>query len=263
MNIVMLEYALKTAFWKLPYQVRSILIRGTCPRAFRRLQEMRKLDTDDNFSLKPFDQYKCIFIHIPKTAGISISKCLFGNLGGGHKKIEIYQIVFNKIEFDTYFKFTFVRNPWDRLVSAYFYLKNGGMDNRDRIWAERNLLSFVDFDSFVNEWVNRRNIETYKHFIPQFKYFCEPGNDTPQVDYIGYFENLEVDFNTVKMKLGLDSGLMHLNKTINKNIDYRNYYTDTTKDIVADVYQKDIRLLGYDFDRISPEKHRLNEIKIT
>ncbi len=254
-NTEMLKYAGKRAFWLLPYQVRRLLIRISYPRAFRRLQEKRLIVTDDGYSFTPFDQYRCIYIHIPKTAGLSVSKSLFGNAAGGHRKLEIYQIAFSKREFDSYFKFTFVRNPWDRLVSAYYYLKNGGINDRDRIWAKRNLSSYVDFDSFVKGWVNRRNIEAHIHFIPQFRFICEPGSYTPKVDFIGYFENLEEDFCYVQKRLGLDSSLMHFNKTIDKQKDYNEYYTEATKEIVAKVYRKDIQLFGYDFDNISLKKH--------
>jgi len=55
----------------------------------------------------PFDRYQCIFVHIPKTAGVSICRSLFENLAGGHTTIAKYQIIFSKKEFDRYFKFTF------------------------------------------------------------------------------------------------------------------------------------------------------------
>lgn len=252
-NNVMLEYALKSAFWVLPYEVRRWLIRVSLPRAYKRLQERRMDDIDNDYSFKPFDQNRCIFIHIPKAAGISVSMSLFGN-PGGHWRLEKYQIVFSKCEFNNYFKFTFVRNPWDRLVSAYFYLKKGGINDRDRIWAEQNLSSYVDFDSFVKDWVNRINIETHIHFIPQFRFVCEPGSDIPKVDFIGYFENLEEDFCYVQKKLGLTSSLMHFNKTIDKKKDYREYYTEATREIVANVYRKDIQIFGYDFDNTSLKK---------
>lgn len=247
-------YTVKGAFWILPYEFRRWLIKVSLPKAFRRLQEKRLIETNNGYSFKPFDQNKCIFIHIPKSAGISISKSLFGNSAGGHRKLEIYQVVFSKSEFDNYFKFTFVRNPWDRLVSAFLYLKNGGINDRDKAWSKQNLTSFMTFDSFVKEWVNQRNIESHLHFVPQFRFICEPGIDIPRVNFIGYFEKLEEDFYYVREKLGLHSNLLHSNKTVEKNKDYKEYYTDTTKEIVAKVYRKDIQLFGYDFDNISLKK---------
>ena len=79
-------------------------------------------DSNDNM-LKVFDKKKCIFFHIPKTAGISLVKALFGDLDWGHRDVKYYRNVFNKKKFDSYFKFTFVRNPYDRLFSAYSFLK--------------------------------------------------------------------------------------------------------------------------------------------
>ena len=97
---------------------------------------MRKKETDDGYSFKPFDQCGCIFIHIPKCAGVSVSKALFGNLAGGHSRVVDYQLVFNSNEYSNYFKFTFVRNPWDRLVSAFFFLKKGGFNDADKKWVK-------------------------------------------------------------------------------------------------------------------------------
>ena len=51
---------------------------------FRTYQELRRVETPDGFSFAQFDAFRCIFVHIPKAAGVSVSKSLFGNLGGGH-----------------------------------------------------------------------------------------------------------------------------------------------------------------------------------
>jgi spore maturation protein CgeB len=64
----------------------SIYIKTLPPRAHKRFQAIRKIDTEGR-SLKSFDEQKCIFVHITKCAGVSVSKSLFGNLGGGHMKI--------------------------------------------------------------------------------------------------------------------------------------------------------------------------------
>ena len=79
-------------------------------------------DSESNM-LKVFDEKKCIFFHIPKTAGISLVKALFGDLDWGHRDVNYYINVFDKKRFNDYFKFTFVRNPYDRLFSAYSFLK--------------------------------------------------------------------------------------------------------------------------------------------
>jgi hypothetical protein len=198
-------------------------------------------------SLKPFDDHRCIFVHIPKTGGVSVSKSLFGNLAGGHMTLEKYKMIFSESEFDSYFKFTFVRNPWDRLVSAYTFLKSGGMGEGDKIWAEDNLRDYGTFDDFVKNWLNNENIYCKNHFVPQSDYICV-GNAEPEVDFIGYFEKFQESFDYVCHKIGIQSSLGHLNATQNRKKDYRDFYTTEIRNIVGQVYQRDIELFGYDFN---------------
>ena len=103
------------------------------------------------------NQYKCIFIHIPKAAGTAVTQALFGPVSRHVPYFEYEKA--NPRKFKRYFKFAFVRNPWDRLVSTYFFLKRGGLNEMDRQWAEKNLSVFDNFDSFVRGWVNEENID--------------------------------------------------------------------------------------------------------
>jgi hypothetical protein len=243
-----LQETMMSVLWKFPYDRRQLLFKRLTPGAYRHFQEMRKFETEKGRSLKPFDDRKCIFVHITKCAGISVATSLFGNLGGGHLRVTHYQLIFTQPEYEDYFKFTFVRNPWDRLVSAFLFLKKGGTNKADRQWAGENLSRFEDFDSFVTKWVDRKNVNKWKHFVPQYKFLCLPGARTPVVDFIGYFEHLNEDFINVQKRLGSHTNLQHLNKTDGGKRDYREYYTETTKKIVADVYREDIQIFGYDFD---------------
>lgn len=243
-----LQDAMMSILWRFPYNTRQTLFKTLSPGAYRRFQEMRRFDTDKGRSLKGFDERKCIFVHITKCAGISVGMSLFGNLGGGHLRVTHYQLIFSKREFEDYFKFTFVRNPWDRLVSAFQFLKKGGTNKVDRAWSQANLTSFPDFHSFVTNWVNRKNVNSWKHFVPQYKFVCDPGSQTPKVDFVGRFECLHEDFAHVQKELGIHTSLQHLNQTEGSKKDYREYYTDKTRNIVADVYQEDVRIFGYDFD---------------
>lgn len=234
--------------WQFPYNTRQFLFRTLVPRVHKHFQDMRKTDTKIGRSLKPYDEQKCIFVHVPKCAGISISVSLFGNQGGAHLRIPHYQLIFSKREFEAYFKFTFVRNPWDRLVSAFLFLKKGGANRTDKLWAEEHLSRFGDFHTFVTDWVDQKNVNMMKHFVPQHKFICEPRSEIPSVDFIGRFERLHEDFSHIQIKLRSKSDLQYLNRTEGSKKDYRDYYTDATRKIVADVYQEDIRIFGYDFN---------------
>lgn len=88
-------------------------------------------------------------MHVPKAAGISVATTLYGNMAGSHTPLSRDELVFSRRDFERYFKFTFVRNPWDRLYSAYTFLKNGGRNQSDEAWTRSNLGGFSDFESFV------------------------------------------------------------------------------------------------------------------
>ena len=66
---------------------------------------MRRVKARDGFSYEPFDRTRSIFVHVPKCAGISISRALYGNLGGGHTTFNEYATIFEPHAFRRYFKF--------------------------------------------------------------------------------------------------------------------------------------------------------------
>ena len=78
-------------------------------------------------------QRKVIFIHIPKTAGISIYNMMRYSGSQNHKTRLDYE--------EDYFSVRVVRNPWDRLVSAYSYVKNGGRGSWRPVRAECSLVN--------------------------------------------------------------------------------------------------------------------------
>jgi hypothetical protein len=209
-----------------------------------RFENFQKGKTSNRSSLAAFDYYQCIFIHIPKTGGISVNDALWGNPGGVHKTIGDYARIFSEETLEAYFKFTFVRNPWDRLVSAYTFLKAGGQHDRDAGWAAAHLSGLDDFESFVRQWLTEENIYRGIHFIPQTAFLKLHGE--LKVDFIGKLENMAEDFEFVKQKLGIpEARLAHKNRSARQN--YHQYYTQETREIVASVYSEDIELLDYSF----------------
>ncbi|WP_416307635.1 sulfotransferase family 2 domain-containing protein [Neptunicella sp. SCSIO 80796] len=213
------------------------------------LRQRTNCDPDAN-SLHPFDKTRSIFVHIPKCAGISVNHTLYGNLAGGHKTLDQYLRIFEPRLVLSYFKFSIVRNPWDRLVSAYHFLQKGGANNEDRDWFTRHLIQYPTFDSFVRGWLNAKNARSWYHFRPQVDYLLDSSGKV-SLDFIGHFENLHDDFAYIAKKLGKDVTLANSNKS--KHVDYRSYYDDETRDIVAQVYARDIALLGYTFDNSGME----------
>ncbi len=98
-----------------------------------------------------FYKHKAIFIHIPKVAGTSIANALFGE-SVGHRPLRRH-VAFCPELVEEYFKFTFVRNPYDRLFSAYNYFSShvGSRKHRDHRWASDYLSKFDSFERFVRE----------------------------------------------------------------------------------------------------------------
>lgn len=188
------------------------------------------------------NQYKCIFIHIPKAAGTSLTNALFGPVSRHLPYFEYERT--NSRKFARFFKFTFVRNPWDRLLSAYIFLKRGGLNEMDRKWAEENLAKFESFEQFVLEWVNEENIWKWVHFIPQYHFICDKSGFV-KMDFVGRHENIDQDFITVASRLNISATLPMMNKT--RDDSYRNYYSPVTRDHVARIYAKDIELFNYKF----------------
>lgn len=237
--------------WRLPHDTRRALYRKVAAGSFNQFQEDRQAPADQDYGLRPFDDKEAIFVHIPKCAGISVSRSLFGSLTGTHVAIKTFQLIYSKEEFDRYYKFSIVRNPWDRLHSAYRFLKQGGMTDDDRQWAEENLSSFDSFESFVTGWVSQENVASWQHFKPQHRFVVDPAG-TLQLDFVGRFETLAADFKTIADRLGVDASLPHHNRTAGSSSDYRSDYTDKTRRIVGEVYRKDVELFGYEFDSFRP-----------
>lgn len=198
-------------------------------------------------TLAPYRQNRCIFVHIPKCAGVAVADSLFGRDCGGYLKMRYYRLLFSPQEYQDYFKFTFVRNPWDRLVSAFHFLRDGGITERDRTWNEANLAGYEDFDHFVRKGLPRRAVRSWIHFIPQIDYLRTPWTSKLPVDFVGRFEHLERDFKIVCQRLGRTADLVVANQGKPRKADYRGYYSSTTQRIVEQYYIDDIRTFGYDF----------------
>lgn len=184
---------------------------------------------------------KAIFIHIPKAAGSSIISSgveeVYGHVG------YTWYMDRNKKYFDEFHKFTIVRNPWDRLVSAYSYLSHGNANAMDKLWAKKNIKR-MSFDEFIRTWLTEENAKSWIHFIPQADFIYSNDNQL-MMDYVGRFESLSEDFKAISKKLSLPSELQKINPSQRDN--YQTYYSTKTRDIVQRVYKRDIDLLEYEF----------------
>lgn len=222
-------------------------------RKFRRIDLIKSqvLKTDKgNFSLRHFYAHKCIFVHVTKSAGTSLALSLFGEMPK-HYTAQKYRVIYGKRDFNRFFKFTFVRNPWDRLYSSYSYLKDGGWNETDAEFSRKNLKNLKNFEDFVMNWLTNERLESHIHFWPQSKFVCD-NRGRPIIDFIGYFETLNEDFNYVLNQLHLESReLKHTNKS--QRASYIDVYTEEMKNKIANLYSQDINNFGYkfnDFNRV-------------
>lgn len=188
----------------------------------------------------------CIFVHIPKCAGSSINQQLkLKSMGfSGHAPISYHS------EYSHYFSFTFIRNPYDRIASAYKYFCKLRPGHR---WYKRNsiisdIANKMEFGEFVNHIPDfmrlmKREAGSFEsgiHFQP-FDYFI----DQP-IDFIGRFENIQEDYLQILSLLKLPPKILPKTNSTN-NLNYRELYIEETKSKVYNIYQEDIKKYNYNF----------------
>lgn len=184
-----------------------------------------------------FEKKKCIFFHIPKTAGVSVSTALFGKVKWGHRTVNFYKSHYGTKPFNSMYKFSFVRNPYERLYSAFTFLKNGGMNDQDLLFSKTHLQNYSSFDDFVKNGLRKEEVKNWIHFKPQHYFLCdESGNMV--MDFVGKIETIDDDFKTVCNQLNIDVDLKKLNKSNSKKI----VFSNEIKSIIKDLYQKDFTL---------------------
>ncbi|WP_419174090.1 sulfotransferase family 2 domain-containing protein [Desulfosediminicola sp.] len=194
-----------------------------------------------------FDNTKSIFVHIPKAAGISVCDSLYNSFAGGHTTLAEYEVIFSRKDFQNYFKFAFVRNPWDRLFSAYTFLRKGGFNEVDQKWMQDNIADYKCFKSFVMDWLSQDNVSKKVHFLPQSTMLKSLDGNGIGVDFVGRYENLEEDFNYVRERIRSGRKLVKLNQTNRFPGYYKEYYDSEMIKKVELIYKEDLDLLGYKY----------------
>ncbi|MFW6026019.1 MAG: sulfotransferase family 2 domain-containing protein [Candidatus Woesearchaeota archaeon] len=195
-------------------------------------------------------KHKFIFIHIPKTGGTSVRNTLnpFCNTVKDlndsetnktktkHIKARELKKLLPKETWNKYFKFAFVRNPWDRITSIYkFNIEHQQPGYKD--YKEK------DFASFLEMIYQGKKVHISE---PQKDYVCdEKGNLI--VDFVGHFENLDKDFKYICKKLGIRKKLKLLNPSNHEY--YKKMYNKTTKKMVNSLFKEDIEFFNYNFNQ--------------
>jgi hypothetical protein len=208
----------------------------------KKLERIRR--RDDDVSIQQFDEYRCIFVHIPKTAGISVAKSLLGKRIGHITALD-YRAIFGKDDFEAYFKFAYVRNPYTRLVSAYEFMQEGGYGEPDKdIVAVVN--SYDNFDDFVLNHLDIGYAKSVRHFRPQYLFICDSTNQL-LVDFIGKFERIREDYDEIRKKIGRGEELKKMNVTHKAKKRNLNKYFQNPAVVkkIKQLYAKDFELFNY------------------
>jgi len=196
-----------------------------------------------------------LFIHLPKTGGNSIQSALFpysedkkvllNSLHDGvdrfdirsplagirkHSKLKEFRDRLDAAQFDELFKFTCVRNPWERCVSFFFSPHRGGVK-----WSP------AAFEDFV-----RTTVEPAQVFLQLHDDDVDPFDN---VDAVIRFENIAGDFREVCDRIGIECPpLGRLNESNRR--DHREYYRDDKMiGYVAEKFALEIKRFGYEFER--------------
>ncbi|WP_137166284.1 sulfotransferase family 2 domain-containing protein [Salinimonas lutimaris] len=202
------------------------------------------------FSLKPYLDNNCLFIHITKTAGISLATGLAGALPT-HARAWQIRIIVGEKAFNEAFKFAIVRNPWDRLYSSYKYIRQGGWNDYDKWYRDKYGLADVSFEDFVLKRLNPAMLDDHLHFWPQ-SVFVYDKQGRLLVDHLGRFENLADEYRFLQTKFANSSDLEHLNSSAKNS--YMDVYTPEMVEKVASLYHQDITNFGYRFDNSTEQK---------
>ncbi|KUJ85125.1 hypothetical protein AVO45_17900 [Ruegeria marisrubri] len=198
-----------------------------------------------------YPSHKAVFVHIPKTGGSSIAALLKHDRlvdtkrnavdprgDGRETMVELVEALGS--EADDYFKFAFVRNPWDRFVSAYHYVAQRRPELTE-------VTSHKTFEDFVPAFAaDPERFLSIRYFRPQWSYLIDDQGNSP-ADFVGRFERFDDDLQTILARLGIQRSLMRHRKK-SKRSDYREYYDVWRRDAIAEIYARDIEIYDYKFD---------------
>lgn len=177
-------------------------------------------------------KYRCVFTHVTKTAGRSVEEILEEK--GNHNTLLEDKKQLNQKEYEDYFKWTIVRNPFDRFVSMYHFRKIC----KDCPTANKNW-SFEEWMYYIFEKNDKESL-----IISQSNWIKI--RDKIECDFIAKFEKLKEDFLFVSKKINCSSVLPHFNKTTHNTYYY--YYKNKTKliNLIREKCAEDLKRFKYD-----------------
>jgi hypothetical protein len=243
-----LLFGLKTQLWRrLPLRQRqrllSALERGLPPALMQRALGA----VGGGVFRREVRETGLLFIHVPKAAGTSIARAVYGIEGVGHYRALEARACDPRL-FERLYRFAVVRNPWERLLSAYRFARQGGTGEvvvnnaafyRDRV-PDR-------FDRFVLEWLPQQPPQRLDPiFMPQHLFVCDAGGGLLVHDLydLGEMERLARELSA---RLGRPLAIPRSNATGSGAELARQYRDPVVVSAVADYYARDVALFDYRF----------------
>ena len=169
----------------------------------------------------------CIFIHIPKCAGNAVQKSLFGEVVFGHQTIRQYQLALGSSEYRKAWKFAITRDPFERIVSAWRFLKNGGFMQLLLycLFASLGILSKIPAIVVLTPLAFSILSE---HYPLQRKFWLISISIIPLAFsawwYFYWFDHITDDFVLYRMGPGIQKGFFQLIALIRKNLKVNKCY---------------------------------------
>ena len=195
------------------------------------------------------DSRQFVFVHIPKNAGTSIRAAL-APFGDGQAAVApdtthetLPALLARCPQLAAHFKFAVVRNPWERLVSLFFYAKQRLAPTFPQFQAINDLETMLRLLDRDVAWL--RDMHAVR---PQTDYICGAAG-ARLTDFVARHERLDADFAEACRRIGVTVALPR--KNASRHDRWALYYTAWGRDFVAARYGRDIGEFGYAFDGTS------------
>lgn len=182
---------------------------------------------------------KAIFIHVPKAAGTSITRLAGVGRTFGHKPFSYYE-KWCPEGMSMPMTFSVVRNPYDRYLSAFRYLKTGGGNGMDARWARAHIPQDMDAATFALSHLHKPDIQSWIHFRPQV-YFLHNREGEIGVSHVLKFETLTTDWPLFASRHKLPTQLPHENSSKGDKA----HLEPEARAAIQNIYANDFAELGY------------------